>query len=669
MPMSVRAQRRLHSASDADLIALTRNGDRDAYGELWRRHADAGRAVARAYTSRFDPDDLVVEAFARILKTIDAGGGPTGAFRAYLFTTIRNTAAGWGRASAETPIDDAESIEDPRFGEDYTLAALDRSLTASAFRTLPTRWQEALWYGEVEQLTPLEMAPILGMKANAVAALMYRAREGLRQAWIQAHIRSVPADSECRWTIDRLGAHTRRALTSRNRERMDAHLAECAKCSIVASEAREVGSRIALVLLPLAAGIAGATGYAAWLQQHASTGTFATGAGAFMPAALVWKTGAAAGSTGGTSAGASASASAAAGTSAGAAAGTSAGAAAAGTSAGAAAGMSGALAGTLVGVGALAVAALVAVSVITAVNLTGQLTSNTHAAASAPPAAHRPAPKRPAGRVPHTSPSTVAPPAATTSPVVVASTVPTAPSAVAAPTATTNPVAPSPSPTGSGSSPKSGGPAPAPSPPPSSPPPPAAPAPPAIGTTDTGAASGIAGAYFPLISGTAEPGATIDIVQNGATLATAIADGSGSWTTGQLSNAAPSGTLTATQTSTTGQTSGTSDPVAYALSVPSLNVTQDSGAVTVTLENPLTSPVAITITADSESYTFVDDSDVPTMTWSAPTWLLALPGVTYQLQARYQSSSGRFGPSAETTYPASAAPGTTAGGNGGTTAG
>jgi hypothetical protein len=118
------------------------------------------------------------------------------------------------------------------------------------------------------------------MKANAVAALMYRAREGLRQAWIQAHIRSVPTDSECRWTIDRLGAHTRRALTSRNRDRMDAHLAECAKCSIVASEAREVGSRIALVLLPLAAGITGATAYAAWLQQHASTGTFSAGAGA-----------------------------------------------------------------------------------------------------------------------------------------------------------------------------------------------------------------------------------------------------------------------------------------------------------------------------------------------------------------------------------------------------
>lgn len=280
---TLRAPARHPSArSDADLVALTRSGDESAYAELWRRHSRAGLAVARSFTSTFDADDLVSEAYAKILRAITEGGGPTAAFRAYLFTTIRNTASGWGRARHEVPIDHADELEDPSFSETNTLAALDRSLTAQAFRSLPTRWQEALWYCEVEQMTPLEVAPLLGMKANAVAALAYRAREGLRQAWIQAHLSSTPADSECRWSIERLGSYARRGLGRRDTARLEAHLEICAKCSIVASEAREVGSRLALVILPLSAGIAGAGAYTAWLQSgaHTTAAALATSAGA-----------------------------------------------------------------------------------------------------------------------------------------------------------------------------------------------------------------------------------------------------------------------------------------------------------------------------------------------------------------------------------------------------
>lgn len=244
--------------SDAELVKRVRSGDTQAYGVLWERHSRAGATVARSYTSSFDPDDLVSESYAKIFQIITAGGGPDGAFRPYLFTTIRNTAASWGRARRETSMDDAEQIEDPAFSEENSLAALDRSLTASAFRALPTRWQEALWYSEVEGMTPQEIAPLLGMKANSVAALTYRAREGLRQAWIQAHLKSVPDDSDCRWTIDRLGGYARKSLGKRDTGRLEAHLQDCAKCTIVAAEAKDVGSRLALVLLPLTAGVAGA---------------------------------------------------------------------------------------------------------------------------------------------------------------------------------------------------------------------------------------------------------------------------------------------------------------------------------------------------------------------------------------------------------------------------
>ena len=68
--------------------------------------------------------------------------------------------------------------------------------------------------------------------------------------------------------------------------KLESHLDDCARCTIVAAEAREVGSRLALVLLPLAAGIGGATAYAGWLSQGVPVADFAMGAaGIAAPAA------------------------------------------------------------------------------------------------------------------------------------------------------------------------------------------------------------------------------------------------------------------------------------------------------------------------------------------------------------------------------------------------
>ena len=252
--------------ADADLVLRTRSGDTGAFGELWRRHYRAGVTVARNMTSSLDADDLVQEAYTRIYDSIVSGGGPTGSFRAYLFTSIRNTAAAWGRARRETTYDELDGVEDPSAGEHESEAALDRSLTHQAFRSLPTRWQEVLWYSEIEGMKPAEIAPLLGMKPTAVAQLTFRAREGLREAWIQAHLRAVADDSDCAWTIARLGAYSRNNIGRRDRARLEAHVATCARCAIVASEAHEVSGRLTFVLIPLTVGVAGTAGYLATLQ-------------------------------------------------------------------------------------------------------------------------------------------------------------------------------------------------------------------------------------------------------------------------------------------------------------------------------------------------------------------------------------------------------------------
>lgn len=288
--------------SDNDLVERSRAGEEAAYAELWRRHSRAGLAVARSASSSLDPEDLVAEAFTKIFQAVQDGKGPQLGFRPYLFTTIRNLAASWGRDRKEAPLEDAEAIPDPETTESTTMHALDRSLTAQAFRSLPDRWQEVLWYCDIEQLGPAEVAPLLGLSANGVSALAYRAREGLRQAWIQVHLQSLDADSECRWVTDRMGAYTRGKLANRETVRFERHLFGCARCTIVLGEAREVGSRLALIVLPLTVGAGAATAYAAWIQGGHNALASSASAASPLPSSVA-DTISSAGSAGGATAG------------------------------------------------------------------------------------------------------------------------------------------------------------------------------------------------------------------------------------------------------------------------------------------------------------------------------------------------------------------------------
>lgn len=183
------------AAADADLILRTRSGDAAAFAELWRRHYPSGITVARAVSTVIAPDDLVRESYTRIFHAVIRGGGPNGSFRAYLYTSIRNTAAGWGRAQREHAMDDlASHAEVDGTGRD-AVDARDRALTAQAFRSLPPEWQEVLWYVDVEQLPPATVAPLLALTPEAVARRADDARAGLREARMGAGATGEPPTS------------------------------------------------------------------------------------------------------------------------------------------------------------------------------------------------------------------------------------------------------------------------------------------------------------------------------------------------------------------------------------------------------------------------------------------------------------------------------------------
>ena len=331
----------LDGPSDAHLIAAVRAGDGDAFGHLYRRHVAAAHNLARQLTrSTAERDDLVAEAFAKVLDTMRAGGGPDIAFRAYLLTTLRNTLYDRIRRDRRLELSDDMTRHDP--GEpwvDTAVADFETTMAARAFARLPERWQTVLWHTEVEQETPAQVAPVLGLSANGVAALAYRAREGLRQAYLQEHLADADG-KECRHTVERLGAWARGGLSRRSRAQVDGHLESCAQCRLLAGELADVNSSLRGLIAPAVLG--GGALVAAYLAAATPEAAAAAAAGAAGAAG-----GAAASSAGGAAAGAGSSAAAG-----GAAAGSGAAAGAGGAAAGG--GAAGAAGGAAAGAGAAA---------------------------------------------------------------------------------------------------------------------------------------------------------------------------------------------------------------------------------------------------------------------------------------------------------------------------
>ncbi|KIZ19172.1 sigma-70 family RNA polymerase sigma factor, partial [Streptomyces natalensis] len=267
--------------SDAQLIAAMRAGDDAAYEEMYRRHAQAVRRYARSCCrDTHTAEDLTGEVFARTLQAVRGGAGPDSAVRAYLLTTVRRVAAAWAKtrkreqlvedfavfavSAAGSSMDGTGSLGSglEQGAEVRALHEAEQSMAVQAFRSLPERYQTVLWHTTVEDESPSEVAPLLGLTANATAVLAHRAREGLRQAYLQAHVsQSLTAGGDCARYADRLGAFARGGLRMRAERGLRKHLDDCARCRSAALEVADVNERIG-ALLPVAVVGWFAAGYA-----------------------------------------------------------------------------------------------------------------------------------------------------------------------------------------------------------------------------------------------------------------------------------------------------------------------------------------------------------------------------------------------------------------------
>ena len=271
--------------TDAELVDGVVAGYDDAFAELYERHSLAAWRLGQTVTGNADDAaDAVAEAFARVLVAVRAGHLDKGSsFRSYLLTATRNAAldnirkTGRSRATESDIMAELESAS-PTPSERLS-GDEEAALIAEAFRSLPERWRSVLWLTEVEEVATKEAARRLGLTPNGAAQLAVRARAGLRERFLQAHLRKT-FEPECRTTVERLGAYVGGGLAPRDLAKVDQHLAGCSTCQARKVELEDVRTSLRRVALPAPIVAAGALGV--------TVVPAAVGGGGTVAKALVW---------------------------------------------------------------------------------------------------------------------------------------------------------------------------------------------------------------------------------------------------------------------------------------------------------------------------------------------------------------------------------------------
>jgi RNA polymerase sigma-70 factor (ECF subfamily) len=170
--------------SDAELMAVVREGDRGAFARLVDRHKDA----VVSYTTRLTGDrdraeDLAQETFLRLFRAA-AGYSEQGFLRAYLFRIATNLVRSEERRERRLrlllPFLGGRRHDEPAAPSGLLLQEMHRQV-AIALASLPLRFRAPLVLHEIEGWSYTDIARELSCREGTVKSRIHRGRRHLRQ--------------------------------------------------------------------------------------------------------------------------------------------------------------------------------------------------------------------------------------------------------------------------------------------------------------------------------------------------------------------------------------------------------------------------------------------------------------------------------------------------------
>jgi len=161
------------STGGIELVVAARRGDRDAFGELYRRYGRMVHGVLLARVPRPQVEDLVQDVFLLALRRLDSLRDPE-RFGGWLAMIARNRATDFHRRSRDT-VELSDEMPAPEQGGDAEALAV-----LGMLRELPEAYRETLVLRLVEGMTGPEIAARTGMTEGSVRVNLHRGMKLLK---------------------------------------------------------------------------------------------------------------------------------------------------------------------------------------------------------------------------------------------------------------------------------------------------------------------------------------------------------------------------------------------------------------------------------------------------------------------------------------------------------
>jgi RNA polymerase sigma factor (sigma-70 family) len=262
--------------TDAELVQRLHRRDRTAWDELYRTYQDRlYRFAYRLSGNAHDAADLVQETFVRALPRLDRLPPERADVAAYLFATTKNLFLKQvARGKRTRPVDEVPEPDEPGAIEDdperANLLRRQQEEVRLANGRLAPRQRLVLALRELEDKSYAEIGELVGLNENAVAQLISRARQSLREELRLVQVDRSKLPDACQGYLPFLSEYLDGQLKGPKRDETLAHLEGCEHCQKALADMEEAKRRYRALIPPLAAIVAlrqkvddalGATGY------------------------------------------------------------------------------------------------------------------------------------------------------------------------------------------------------------------------------------------------------------------------------------------------------------------------------------------------------------------------------------------------------------------------
>ena len=172
-------------ADESELLEAACNGDAHAFGQLYEGHIDRifRYLYGRLYNHQ-DAEDLAEETFLRVWRTLPRYKDRGLPFTAYLYRVAHNTLVDHFRRSngkEALPLHE-HLVSDPAETPSQAVAAnVQREEIRELLTQLREDYQTVLMLRFLSELSPDEVAQVMGRSSGAVRVLQHRALTALRE--------------------------------------------------------------------------------------------------------------------------------------------------------------------------------------------------------------------------------------------------------------------------------------------------------------------------------------------------------------------------------------------------------------------------------------------------------------------------------------------------------